>query len=620
MVLQPGVRVKPIFVLAVPARLNHYDRREVIMLYRLAFLTGPFKGKRMSVQQASVTIGRAPECPILIPDDEISWTHAVIEQKEDGIHVRDLGSMNGVMVNNQLVRDALLKNGDVIEIGKSSFQFKAGGQDEPKEIYRVSRTQGIAFVAVVVIVILEIAFLVGLSVWHNRIIQGHGFEITRKTPEKAVPPVTGTESDTLVQAAAHLEERQEEQKKNEDRLEITRDTSTVAQVKEDLKELHKDVAELRKQVEVTGTSEVEKVVEENVPVSGEATGAVPGQAVGEGSEEAAGVEEEKATGAKTPEIQESAETSTTETAGVEVKTEESREEEAGPAPKKAVDPLTQRAREMLKDAKSEIAQKNLGQADRELERIQILAPDFLPAYVERARLFEQRGMLPEASAQWNEAMRRGMGTPLYEQASAERLRLARAEMLQKTVTEPSPSRETAPAESQPERRIRIVNVEQQRLPDSDQYEEMRLVRVILRPKPGEEGLDSSAIRVVVTFFDENKANHEVSITRANAPPEPLRLDGEWRPNEQSVATAAYMVLKGFRDQEFKEISKQLKYFGYVIQVYYGDALQDEDARPKSLLQKTPQIPKPAIPAVVPMKAPAVRMPKPFTPSETSTAQ
>mgnify|MGYP001767828068 CR=1 FL=1 len=73
------------------------------MPYRLVFISGPQKGKRLTVQQGAVVIGRDPDCAIAIADDEVSRRHAVIEERPQGVYVRDLGSMNGVVVGSCLV-------------------------------------------------------------------------------------------------------------------------------------------------------------------------------------------------------------------------------------------------------------------------------------------------------------------------------------------------------------------------------------------------------------------------------------------------------------------------------------------------------------------------------------
>lgn len=62
---------------------------------------------------------------ILIDDDQISRTHAIVFVDEDGPSVVDLLSTNGTLVNGKKVSDANLRSGDVINIGRTRFIIRA---------------------------------------------------------------------------------------------------------------------------------------------------------------------------------------------------------------------------------------------------------------------------------------------------------------------------------------------------------------------------------------------------------------------------------------------------------------------------------------------------------------
>jgi hypothetical protein len=96
------------------------------MLYRLIVLTGPLRNQRITVDREPMTIGRAPDCQILIPDDEVALKHAVLEDRgEGGLHLRDLGTMYKIIVNGRELRQARLKHGDMVEIGRTRFLVQA---------------------------------------------------------------------------------------------------------------------------------------------------------------------------------------------------------------------------------------------------------------------------------------------------------------------------------------------------------------------------------------------------------------------------------------------------------------------------------------------------------------
>ena len=154
-------------------------------MYRLIFLSGPLKGKRLAIRQGPVTIGRDPECHIAVADNKISRKHAVIELRDDGFYIRDLGSVNGILVNDKVCRESKLKHGDIIEIGRTKILFQQMGQDDTREERRVTHSQGLAFAAVICIILVQLAFVVGFSVWRRDVAK-----IQEKAPS-AYPSQTG---------------------------------------------------------------------------------------------------------------------------------------------------------------------------------------------------------------------------------------------------------------------------------------------------------------------------------------------------------------------------------------------------------------------------------------------
>jgi phosphoserine phosphatase RsbU/P len=66
------------------------------------------------------TLGRSGDCDLCIPNAQVSRQHAVIEEHEDGIYVRDLGSRHGTQHNGVRVTSARLRFGDRITLGSGS--------------------------------------------------------------------------------------------------------------------------------------------------------------------------------------------------------------------------------------------------------------------------------------------------------------------------------------------------------------------------------------------------------------------------------------------------------------------------------------------------------------------
>ena len=82
------------------------------------------EGKRVSVGEDPVTIGRMPECDIVLADHNVSRRHAEVRRQDGGFVVVDLGSTNGTKVNGAGVRERRLADGDEITVGASTLRFE----------------------------------------------------------------------------------------------------------------------------------------------------------------------------------------------------------------------------------------------------------------------------------------------------------------------------------------------------------------------------------------------------------------------------------------------------------------------------------------------------------------
>jgi len=76
----------------------------------------------ISLEKAITLIGRHPDCDGILPENQkISRRHCCIAQVENRLILRDLGSMNGVIVNGEQVSEIDLNDGDEITIGDEDF-------------------------------------------------------------------------------------------------------------------------------------------------------------------------------------------------------------------------------------------------------------------------------------------------------------------------------------------------------------------------------------------------------------------------------------------------------------------------------------------------------------------
>lgn len=72
-----------------------------------------------------ITVGRSPMASVPIGDPSISRRHCQFSLNSQGaLTVRDLGSMNGTYVDDRRITKAVLKPGDIVQIGAITLRVE----------------------------------------------------------------------------------------------------------------------------------------------------------------------------------------------------------------------------------------------------------------------------------------------------------------------------------------------------------------------------------------------------------------------------------------------------------------------------------------------------------------
>jgi len=83
------------------------------------------KKPRSVKMAASMVMGRAPECELMLDDTYVSQQHARLFGKNGSWYVEDLGSTNGTFVNEQrLAAPAMVQPGDRIRVGQTVLELR----------------------------------------------------------------------------------------------------------------------------------------------------------------------------------------------------------------------------------------------------------------------------------------------------------------------------------------------------------------------------------------------------------------------------------------------------------------------------------------------------------------
>src|SRR5436190_14823221 len=87
-------------------------------------VAGNFDRKPRSLDRDVTTIGRARGSDLCLEANEISTLHCIIYRTAEGYRIRDCNSRSGTRVNGESTKNARLHNGDIVNIGLFSFEFR----------------------------------------------------------------------------------------------------------------------------------------------------------------------------------------------------------------------------------------------------------------------------------------------------------------------------------------------------------------------------------------------------------------------------------------------------------------------------------------------------------------
>lgn len=90
----------------------------------LIILTGKHQGKRLTVPDGEVVIGRDETCQVRLATNEVSRFHCRIRSIGPRVMISDMGSRNGTLINDAVINhETELNPGDILRIGPVSFQL-----------------------------------------------------------------------------------------------------------------------------------------------------------------------------------------------------------------------------------------------------------------------------------------------------------------------------------------------------------------------------------------------------------------------------------------------------------------------------------------------------------------
>ena len=80
--------------------------------------------RRVPLKEGKTLVGRAEDAAVRLTDATVSHVHAMVLSGDDGFRVFDLGSRNGIHINERETKTAVLRDGDRIRIGQVTLTFR----------------------------------------------------------------------------------------------------------------------------------------------------------------------------------------------------------------------------------------------------------------------------------------------------------------------------------------------------------------------------------------------------------------------------------------------------------------------------------------------------------------
>lgn len=90
--------------------------------YELVLYKSHGISERFPVPETGLLIGRSAECDVTLSDQLVSRRHARVVPAPGGLKLSDLNSSNGVEVNGNRVKEAVLQEGDSLRVGEALFR------------------------------------------------------------------------------------------------------------------------------------------------------------------------------------------------------------------------------------------------------------------------------------------------------------------------------------------------------------------------------------------------------------------------------------------------------------------------------------------------------------------
>jgi len=92
---------------------------------KLVVVSGPDRGRELSLTAGTHMVGKAPTCELVLRDDAVSRRHLEVALLPDGVRIKDLGSTNGSFYKGARFESIYVGPGALITLGETVLAIRA---------------------------------------------------------------------------------------------------------------------------------------------------------------------------------------------------------------------------------------------------------------------------------------------------------------------------------------------------------------------------------------------------------------------------------------------------------------------------------------------------------------
>ncbi|MCG8653332.1 MAG: FHA domain-containing protein, partial [Pirellulales bacterium] len=111
------------------------ERESSAYQWSLVSTNGTMAGQELRIRpqkENKIKIGRGRQCDISFPGTQLAKEHIELNIKEESIELVDLNTTTGTFVNNERIKEATLKAGDMLRLDIHNFRIFGPGYEMPR--------------------------------------------------------------------------------------------------------------------------------------------------------------------------------------------------------------------------------------------------------------------------------------------------------------------------------------------------------------------------------------------------------------------------------------------------------------------------------------------------------